>query len=84
MDDEKRVDEPAAPYTPTAYYDVLRRVQRLTLADQIRLLNELTSLARQVTAQTRSILELQGLGKEIWQNIDAQAYIDQERASWNG
>ncbi len=31
-----------------------------------------------------SILELQGLGKEIWQNIDVQAYIDQERASWNG
>ena len=31
-----------------------------------------------------SILELQGLGKETWQNIDVQAYIDQERASWNG
>lgn len=31
-----------------------------------------------------SILELQGLGKEIWQSIDAQAYIDQERATWNG
>jgi PHD/YefM family antitoxin component YafN of YafNO toxin-antitoxin module len=36
-----------------------------------------------VQAQS-SILELQGLGKEIWQNIDAQAYIDQERTSWNG
>jgi len=36
-------------------------------------------------AQTqRSILELQGLGKEIWQGVDAQEYIEQERASWNG
>jgi hypothetical protein len=32
----------------------------------------------------RSILELRGLGKEIWQGVDVQDYIDQERASWNG
>jgi hypothetical protein len=31
-----------------------------------------------------SILQLQGLGKEIWQGIDAQAYVDQERTAWNG
>jgi len=31
-----------------------------------------------------SILELQGLGKEIWRGIDAQKYVDQERAAWNG
>ncbi len=31
-----------------------------------------------------SILELQGLGKEIWQGIDAQEYVDRERASSNG
>ena len=32
----------------------------------------------------RSILELQGLGKEIWEGIDAQEYIDEERNSWDG
>ena len=70
----------------TAYYEVLSRVQRLTPADQLRLLEELAALVRrQVTTRARrSILELQGLGKEIWQGIDAQEYIDQERASWNG
>jgi hypothetical protein len=31
-----------------------------------------------------SILQLQGLGKEIWLGIDAQEYVDQERAAWNG
>jgi hypothetical protein len=31
-----------------------------------------------------SILQLQGLGKEIWRGIDAQAYVDQERTGWNG
>ena len=85
MDDEKRMNEPAATYSTTAYYDVLSRVQRLTPSDQLRLLEELASLARhQVTLQTQSILELQGLGKEIWQGVDAQAYVDLERASWNG
>ncbi len=70
----------------TAYYEVLSRVQRLTPADQLRLLEELAALVRrQVTTRARrSILELQGLGKEIWQGIDAQEYIDRERASWNG
>jgi len=31
-----------------------------------------------------SILELRGLGKAIWQGVDAQEYVNRERASWNG
>ena len=31
----------------------------------------------------RSILELSGLGAEIWQGIDAQAYIRQLRDEWD-
>lgn len=30
-----------------------------------------------------SILELQGLGKEHWQGIDAGTHIEQERAEWD-
>ena len=69
-----------------AYYEVLNRVQRLTAADQLRLLEELAALVRrQVTPKPRqSILDLQGLGKEIWLGMDAQDYVDRERASWNG
>jgi hypothetical protein len=68
------------------YQETLRQVRRLTPADQLRLLEELVVLVRrQVTTRTRrSILELQGLGKEIWKDIDAQEYVDRERASWNG
>jgi hypothetical protein len=29
-----------------------------------------------------SVLELRGLGKEIWQDIDVDEYIRQERESW--
>ena len=30
-----------------------------------------------------SILELQGLGKQVWKDIDAQEYVDRELASWD-
>ena len=52
----------------TVYYEILSRVQYLTPADQLRLLEELAALVRHqiVTTDRRSILELQGLGKEIW------------------
>ncbi|MEM9007779.1 MAG: DUF433 domain-containing protein [Cyanobacteria bacterium P01_F01_bin.86] len=26
---------------------------------------------------------MRGLGKEVWQGIDAQTYVNQERESWN-
>ena len=30
-----------------------------------------------------SILDLQGLGKEDWRDIDASAHVERERASWD-
>jgi hypothetical protein len=59
----------------TDYHDVRRIVHALSESEQ-----------QHVNAgeQDASILELQGLGKDIWQGIDAQEYVDRERASWNG
>ena len=70
----------------TTYYQALSYIQRLTTDDQLRLLEELAAIVRnQVLSQPRqSILDLQGLGKEIWLDVDAQEYVDQERASWDG
>lgn len=31
----------------------------------------------------RSITELRGLGKEIWEGADAQTYVHQIRDEWN-
>ena len=69
-----------------AYQDVLKRAQRLTSTDQLRLLEELAGILRRqdVVQENRSILELQGLGKEVWRDIDPEEYIDRERNSWNG
>ncbi|CAN5802681.1 hypothetical protein BH20ACI4_BH20ACI4_14090 [soil metagenome] len=31
----------------------------------------------------RSLLELEGLGKEIWEGIDAQEYVNELRNEWD-
>jgi plasmid stability protein len=30
-----------------------------------------------------SILELQGLGKELWRNVDPAEHVDRERRAWD-
>ncbi len=34
-------------------------------------------------APTHSILELRGLGKVLWENVDAVAHVRAERDSWD-
>lgn len=69
-----------------SYNDIRRQVENLTSDEQLRLLEELAVMVRRrMTPKSKhSIMELEGLGKEIWQEIDAQEYVNQERASWNG
>jgi hypothetical protein len=37
----------------------------------------------QEETQRRSIMELQGLGREVWEWIDAGRYIDELRDEWD-
>lgn len=70
----------------TPYQELRRQVEDLTPDEQLRLLEEIASLVRHRVSPKpkRSMMELEGLGKEVWQGVDAQEYVDQERASWNG
>ena len=73
--------------TPTVTYgQILNLTQRLEPAEQLQLLEALAQSLRHSlrTPRPHSILELQGLGKEVWQNIDVGAYINQERDTWDG
>lgn len=69
-----------------AYDDILYQVQSLTPDEKLQLLADIAvMLSQQVIARPKhSILELEGLGKEIWEGIDAQEYVDQERNAWRG
>lgn len=72
--------------TPTVDELYARHIKPLAVAERLRLL----ALLAQDVAQTlpveplkHSIMELHGLGKEIWQGIDAQEYVNQLRAEWD-
>ena len=69
-----------------SYNRVISEIKTLNLSDQLRLLEEMAALIRKETSKTkpRSILELQGKGKDIWKELNVKAYIDEERSSWNG
>jgi len=70
----------------TTYQEICRQVEELTPDEQLRLLEAVAAIVRRRMTESpkRSILELEGLGKDVWQGVDAQVYVDRERASWNG
>ncbi|HPD17050.1 MAG TPA: hypothetical protein PLE19_19070 [Planctomycetota bacterium] len=67
------------------YLELLNCVERLESEEQLRLLGDIAAMLRRRNGdRPASILELRGLGKEVWDGVDAQEYVDRERASWNG
>ena len=69
-----------------AYREALSRALLLTPDEQLQLLADIAVMLRQqVTAEPQhSIMELKGLSKEMWQDVDVEKYIDEERNSWDG
>lgn len=69
----------------SAYENARKSVEALPLQDQLRLISELAShLSNHLDRQPRSLLELEGLGQDVWQGVDVDEYIRRERSSWNG
>lgn len=65
-----------------AYNEILQRARlELSLEEKNRLAFELLQSKIQ---KNRSITELRGLGKEIWEGINPDEYIAEERDSWDG
>jgi hypothetical protein len=68
------------------YKEVLNHVEHLTPDEQLQLLQDLAAIVRRrVMARPKHrITEFKGLGKELWQSIDVEKYIEEERNSWDG
>jgi hypothetical protein len=65
-----------------AYDDILKRARaELSVEEQLKLIKELHASP---SKGQHSILELEGLGKEVWEGIDPDEYIREERDSWDG
>lgn len=67
------------------YDDYLNGISKLKPEEQLNLIEVISSGLKKHMDEKRShnILELEGLGAEIWKGMDAQEYVDKERASWD-
>jgi plasmid stability protein len=67
---------------PDALY---KKLQARAKRDRRSVTQEVTHLLSEALEAPKplSILELQGLGKEHWQGIDAATHVQRERASWD-
>lgn len=69
---------------PIPMDELLEQARLLSLADLVHLLELLAAdLRRRIERQQYyGITELRGVGKESWQEIDVEKYIENERSSW--
>ena len=65
-----------------------RQIRTLSLPERLdlarRILNEAAAGDAGSEGRPRSLLELEGLGADLWSGRDAQDYVDQLRREWNG
>ncbi len=69
-----------------SYDEILQKAKaELTTEQQKRLGETLCELAKnRMSNSGHSVMELKGLGKEIWSSVNADSLVDRERDSWNG
>ena len=67
---------------PDALY---RRLQRRARRERRSVAQEVTLILEQALAAKGplSILDLQGLGKELWAEVDANKHVECERRAWD-
>lgn len=71
--------------TSKAYTEILNRAQVELSAEEVqRLAAELIMLAGTNGNGRRAITGLRGLGKELWEGVDPDIHVAQERDSWDG
>lgn len=69
------------------YNQVLTMARQLELTEQLKLLQALIGTITtdlNFSPVHHSIYELKGLGRDIWQGLDVDDYLKQERATWDG
>jgi hypothetical protein len=57
-------------------------IKPIPAVEQLELISLISRELIQQSHQQRSLLELEGLGAEIWQGVDAQKYVDDLRNEW--
>lgn len=68
------------------YEDYVKGLQGLEPEEQLALIELISARLRQnlrKKEEKHTVLELEGLGAEIWKGIDPQDYVNKERESWD-
>ena len=68
------------------YDDIVATLSTLNPQEQVDLLEILSSVLRKTVTQREkehSLLELEGLGADVWKEVDIDGYVRCERDSWN-
>lgn len=63
---------------------IYKEISLLTNNEKIIVLSKLMSeVSKDINSALKTnIYDIKGVGKEIWEGIDAQEYVDRERSSW--
>lgn len=70
------------------WHDALHVVERLSRADQLQLITTLLQRMQDEEAtiqredESIDLLTLSGVGADLWAAVDVDAYLQQERDSW--
>jgi len=67
-------------------YDL--EIRKLPVSDRLRLAQRIlsdTATEMEVSrkGEPRSLLDLEGLGADLWQSVDAQDYVNRLREEWD-
>ena len=63
---------------------IVNQIEKLDYNSKINILSRLVNLLKREgkVIQPSSITSLKGLGKNVWQKIDTDLYLSEERGSW--
>jgi len=76
----------AAKKSTLRFEDFVRGVEHLRPDEQLSLIEIMSASLKKRLKQKKgkhSVMELEGLGANIWKQIDAQEYVRKERESWD-
>jgi hypothetical protein len=64
---------------------IIKEIESLDYSDKINILSRIAGMLKKTnTAQLHTdITSLRGMGKDLWQKIDVDSYISNERSSWD-
>ena len=68
------------------FEDYVRGIERLKPDEQLSLIKIISARLKKTLKRKRikhRVMELEGLGAQIWKDIDAQRYVCEERKSWD-